>query len=527
MLAALEWTTTRVWGDLAYPLPGLDEAAYYLYFQMPERLNPLFVLEAEQTGDEEPTFITRPGVNTEEFYLVREQRFPARRAADGLRIAGLGGSSVQGWPFTEPGTSFIELVGDQLEDRGGIGRVDVINAGVGSYNTFQIVDVAHQVAVFDPDVVVLYAGHNDQGYYLFHKTFLDSVLREQGRGTSTVMRVLNRSNAVQGLRRLRDRGRVSSDPQRHGLTTHSPDDVFMQRESYVDFLGEEKYLEFLELEGEYLARFFERNLRDIVGTLRDKDTKVILVVPGANLRDWPPTLSLHYDSITPTRAEEIDVALQRIRSAMDDAGVGPRPLRPIEQSGNDAHWNAGTWLKPGGSPSLAVGDDRAVAACRGFLHELDALAEEAPRYSMTHFLLGSCLLHSDPESALVALRRARDLAPALPPWQRATSAMLEVVHAVGADLGIPVVDLPSELGARADAGVPGGEFFVDNIHLSPVGAQVVAEIIADAIRDLELKPRRAPDPAASVTQAAVIENARNPRWGMDLHMPGAGDYQGE
>ena len=43
-LVLLEATVTGVFGTLYYPLPGVQDAAEYLYFTLPERFNPLFHL---------------------------------------------------------------------------------------------------------------------------------------------------------------------------------------------------------------------------------------------------------------------------------------------------------------------------------------------------------------------------------------------------------------------------------------------------------------------------------------------------
>ena len=49
-LLLLEWTVSVIWGPVYYPLPGVDEAAHYLHFTLPERFNPLFELRQYDDG---------------------------------------------------------------------------------------------------------------------------------------------------------------------------------------------------------------------------------------------------------------------------------------------------------------------------------------------------------------------------------------------------------------------------------------------------------------------------------------------
>jgi hypothetical protein len=174
LLLLLEASVTGIWGTLYYPLPGVQDAAEYLYFTLPERFNPLFQLdEDEESG--EPVFRTDRRLHEGDWFFARKQSFPAQRSDRGIRVAFMGGSSVQGWPYRQEGVVFAEQVGESLRTTRPELAFDIINAGVGTYSSFQLVDVADQLELFNPDLVVVYAGHNDQGYYFFHRTFLDTL----------------------------------------------------------------------------------------------------------------------------------------------------------------------------------------------------------------------------------------------------------------------------------------------------------------------------------------------------------------
>jgi lysophospholipase L1-like esterase len=79
-----------------------------------------------------------------------------------LRIVTLGGSSTAGFPyqfyygFPE---SVSRRLSSQLPDR----TVEVINLGMTAINSYTLWDLRHDIASIDPDLVVIYAGHNE--YY--------------------------------------------------------------------------------------------------------------------------------------------------------------------------------------------------------------------------------------------------------------------------------------------------------------------------------------------------------------------------
>ncbi len=143
-LFLIESAVTGLWGTIYYPLPGVQDAAEYLYFTLPERFNPLFEL-AESGSDEQRHFRTDPRLHEGDWFFARKQSFPAQRAANGVRIAFMGGSSVQGWPYRQEGVVFADLVGEKLRTAYPQLKIDIINAGVGTYSSFQLVDIADQL----------------------------------------------------------------------------------------------------------------------------------------------------------------------------------------------------------------------------------------------------------------------------------------------------------------------------------------------------------------------------------------------
>ncbi len=515
-LAVLEVASRLIFGFVDYPLPGVEEAAQHIFFHTPERISPIFRVEDDQV---------RAGWESDTHFLVREQQFPAQRSDEAVRIAFLGGSSVQGWPFREPGGSFPDVVGTLLQERHPDLRVDVINGGVGGYNSFQLVDVAHQLGPLNPDVVVIYAGHNDQGYYGFHQEFLASMQVQSAgpRGWRRLERQANRLNLFRLARRFRDRGVPAPAWSLDEGAEVVGREVFSGAADQRKLLGEERFAKFAQAQGTLAPQLFEANLRELVDMLRDDDTAVVLAPPVSNLRDHAPTEMIHVPTLDPAAAADFDERLYQLKRGMTQAGVGPRTMPSVRE-----RWSrfddpvAVDWEES----SLPPGSDEARAACAPFLEQLDELELISATWAETLFLRGTCLLHSDPGAAVRAFERARDQTYALPPFQRAWATTQEAVWRVGASRGVPVVDVGAALRADADFGVPGGEQFVDNLHFSGRGATVVAEAIADAIGRQAVLRRgppsdRAADPEPRALHRALAAAAQERRLGMGLEVTGS------
>lgn len=515
-LFLIEASVTSIWGTIYYPLPGVQDAAEYLYFTLPERFNPLFHL-AEPAEGERRHFRTDPRLHEGDWFFAREQSFPAQRSNNGVRVAFMGGSSVQGWPYRQDGVVFAEVVGEQLRSRHPELEVDVINAGVGTYSSFQLVDIADQLELFNPDIVVVYAGHNDQGYYFFHRTFLDTLAP-----SNSIEHFLNRFNFYQGARMLRDRWLEKARPEHLG---NSEGVAFIPQDENIRDIGVERYISFVRIQQQYLPQIFYKNLSEVVERLQDEDTSVVLASPASNLRDFPPVFSMHFDRLSNRKQKRFEGLLEEADELMRQNFVDARRMPSIEGNGERMHpddpWGPAAPAEP---PPL--GSRQAIEACAPALELLARAEAISDSYALLHFLKGTCLIHSKPEAAHEAFVKARDLSPAMAPFQRASSDLTRVVADVAAAKGIPVVDIQAKIAASSELGIPEGEYFVDNIHFSAAGHRQVAEAL---VEELEKRPvlvdgpiSRKPDPEAEETWKNLKLRSQKFTWGLGLVVAGAG-----
>ena len=541
-LLLLEWAVSVIWGPVYYPLPGVDEAAHYLHFTLPERFNPLFELRQDDDG---PYMHTRPELYEGAGYFVKDQRFPAQRESGALRVAFLGGSSVQGWPWREDGVVFPELVGEKLRERFPGRRFDIINAGVGSYSSFQLVDVAWQLEAYRPDVAVIYAGHNDQGYYFFNRTFLEEA-RWGSLGGTSLERQLNRFHVYQQGRRLRDRllgggpaagsaDAVNSRP----LPAHGRDEgasmdqphVILPETAFVaedeQALDSETFVESVRVQQEYLPQLFATNLRSVISSLQSVGTTVVLASPASNLRDYPPAFSMPFELLAPSDLDRLRELVSASYERLNQEGMHPRRLPEIGGNGEDMKAEA-AWgpLPIPGAP--ARGSEPALSVCGDIQPLLDEAMSLSQTYADVHYIQGLCLLHTEPPAALQAFERARDLSPAMAPKQRAGSELIQTVQELGKDLGLPVVDVHAAFARSAELGIPDGYLFVDNLHFSQQGHRVAAKAITEVLEGLSVvrdgpSATRPSDPSPEDLVEDLVRRSKNPKWGMDIQVPGANE----
>ncbi len=149
--------------SLPLVLLGAVELGLRLFWQQ-GRL-PLF--QTAPVGDGH-WLVANPAVAARWFVVERSppsanpEFFAAQKPANGFRVFVLGESAAQGFPYPRTG-SFPRLLRTVLRDAMPNDSVEVINLGIAATNTFALVDQIGEVLEQQPDLVLIYAGHNE--YY--------------------------------------------------------------------------------------------------------------------------------------------------------------------------------------------------------------------------------------------------------------------------------------------------------------------------------------------------------------------------
>lgn len=195
-----------------------------------------------------------------------------------FRIFCLGGSTTVGFPYGVAG-AFPALLKDRLQRLFPDRRFDVINLGMTATNSFTAADIAAELPDFEPDLIIVYDGHNE-----FYGA-LGVASRESIGDSRWITRLYLKAVHLKTFLALRDlynviRGRIAADPSGESGT-------LMERLARGQYIPRE--------DAEYaLARnIFRANIQEVVSVCTGHGIPVIFGTQVSNLRDLHPFASEH------------------------------------------------------------------------------------------------------------------------------------------------------------------------------------------------------------------------------------------
>jgi len=366
--------------------------------------------------------------NPDRLAFFNAQQFPAEKSPDAYRIFALGGSTTAGRPYDHR-VAFPRWLELRLSALDPSRRWQVINAGAVSYASYRIAVLMRELVRYQPDLFVLYTGHNE---FLEERTY---------RG------VLKASPAMRRLRIWLSGWRFYAVTRHVWLDltrdrSQEPPRLAAEVEAKLDgWTGLDRYHRDEELERRVIEHF-GWNLDRIAAQARDAGADLVLVQPVSNLKDFSPFKSEHPPGLSRDAVVRFDRRLAAAREA------------------------------------LAAG--RPAAA----LPRLDEAQAIDPRYPELHFRRGQALLALGRiDEAREAFVRAKDLdvAPL-----RALEALVDRVGRVARDRSLPRVDLPALLAAENErlVGHPilGDEQLLDHVHPDiPVHRRIAEELAEELV----------------------------------------------
>ncbi len=220
---------------------------------------------------------------------------------DAFRIFVMGGSSAAGWPYV-PNASFSRHIKRKLELLYPENTIEVINLGVSAINSYTMRDLVPAVINQKPDVILIYAGHNE--YYgalgvgstssMGSSRFLINLFIQLKSFHTTELL----QDIISGIYGQFSPG---DEPDRNekGETLMSR----MIGESMIP-LNSEMYVSGIEQ--------FEGNLNDIIEMFADEDVPVIIGTLTANTLDQKPFVSVKYKSL-PTADSIYNLAVMTLK----------------------------------------------------------------------------------------------------------------------------------------------------------------------------------------------------------------------
>jgi len=329
----------------------------------------------------------------------RDEVFPSRKEPGTIRIFCLGESSTYGWGVKKE-EAFPFVLASLLRERIPQVNFEVVNAGGCGYASYRIRLIALELLEYEPDVFILYVGHNE---------FVEKRIYQEVGPPGVIRSALVRSylfNTLRsGVRRVKF---LNSKP----VLPFELDEGMMVRDETQMRLTYEHYRYCVE---------------EIVREARKRKVAVILATPASNLYVVPNTLKF-------------------------------APREPLSE-----HYLRGL---------RAYADSRFREAAEEFRKAVAA----SPSFAGSHWYLGLALeALGEKERAREELVRSRDT-DAFP--ERATSATNNILREIAKAYDVPLVDVEREF-----LPLDSSDLFLegDNVHLTPRGHRLLAELLASRI----------------------------------------------
>jgi hypothetical protein len=263
------------------------------------------------------------------------------------RIFCLGGSTTAGYPYWYNG-SFSSFLRERLRRTFPARDIQVINLGMTATNSFTVLDMARELTNYEPDLLIVYDGHNEF-YGALGVASRERVLG--GRFLTNLYLILMRIRVFlllrQGYETLHAFFRGSGGLSRENITMAS-----LARDTQIPY-GSQLYNDG--------KKTFEANLKDLQELCRDHGIPIIISSQVSNLRGYPPFISRRPDDLRADDRQTIDAAIA--------AG---------ETATRNRHWEAaiGEFRIAAALDSLHAGTRFAIACCLDILGRRDEARRE-------------------------------------------------------------------------------------------------------------------------------------------------------
>lgn len=364
-------------------------------------------------------------------YRIRQDRlrafvqngFPATKHPDTFRIFCLGGSTVQGRPYSIE-TSFTTWLRLSLEAAHPNLNIEVINCGGVSYASYRLTPILRECLQLEPDLILLCSGNNefleDRSYAFTKKTMpiLDPAFQ-----------ILSHSRIVRCAMAIGSRWAHKNTRQ----ATLGPEvDAMLDYERGIErYHRNDSWRQSVE-------EHFRINIQNMIRTCRRAKVPIMLLSPCVNLKDSPPFKSQHQTNLN---------AFQRTQ-----------------------------WKK--------CLTEASVEIQKGNLMEAFALLQQAlqqdPKHAMTWYQAGKLLYQSGKfQQAEKYFEKAleEDICPL-----RIRSNMRTMLSGLAQMENIPFYDMHETATKMTPTGITGNEFLVDHVHPSITGHQIIGKELAVQIQ---------------------------------------------
>ena len=348
-----------------------------------------------------------------------EESFPFEKPKSGFRIFCLGGSTVQGRPFSIP-TAFSTWLELSLNAGDSAREWNAINCGGVSYASYRLIPIIRECLEYEPDLFIICTGHNE---------FLED--RSYGDLNPASSRAAAISQQLMDWRSIRVlRGMTEASPKKANEKPILPTET----DPLLDYQGGLEAYHRDDVWRDAVIAHFNSNIRRLIAIAQQHNVPVLLLRPTSNLGDSPPFKSQHRDGITEQESLEWQTSINKARS-------------------------------------LYRLDMKEAA------HHLRRAIEIDDQYALTHFELSQCLQsmrQMETAKSEFLLARELDICPL-----RIIAPLEQALFEIADDTDTLLIDLQQLMESHSRNEIVGSKMLVDHVHPSIRGHQLIAQAIAE------------------------------------------------
>lgn len=385
-----------------------------------------------------PLFEVKDGVATvakPKLRYFNESSFSVVKPPNTMRIFCFGGSTTYGHPFDQR-TSFSRWLQDLLSASHSDKKFEVINVGGISYASYRIVPLIKETLQYDPDLMIIYTGHNE---FLERRTY-SSIIDK----SSTVLHIkamLERLCLYRGLERfIQTVLPPAKGPSKQEASADTKNKSVLQPE-VTALLDRSAGLELYHRDDDFsngVVNHFAHNLEAMIQLCEACKARVILVDPPCNLKDFSPFKSEHDHRMTVAEQKKYAEHLEQV------------------------------------SERITKNEFEIASA------ELQELINQDPLHAESYFLMGKAKLgmrQFDEAKANFVKARDLDVCPL-----RVITPISRRIREVASEKRVPLIPFVDIVSQRVKdlgdpSGIPGNESFLDHVHPKIQLHQLLAEVL--------------------------------------------------
>ncbi len=241
----------------------------------------------------ENKLLLNPDIARRYFHTIRnipisnQEVFDKEKKPNAFRVFILGESSGAGYPYTPTG-SFSRWLQKRLEILYPNCTIEIVNLSMTAINSYTLRDLFPGVVQQKPDLVLIYAGHNE--YY----GALGIGSTETFGANRTLVMLTLYLNKFKTIELLRNTITTVSKFLPVGTDTRQ-DGTLMSR------IAKDQYIEFNSEEFQKGLSQYEENIRDILETAKNHGIPIILGTLTSNLKDQKPFISTNEGTYPPAK----------------------------------------------------------------------------------------------------------------------------------------------------------------------------------------------------------------------------------